>query len=110
MFGDLGKMMKMVGQLKTRLPEMQKKLESSRYKGEAGDWAVIATVNGKLSLIDIKINGDVSAGDLEVELLEDLVKAAVSAAQAKAVKGAKKALSDLTGGGELPPGLSGLLG
>lgn len=110
MLGDLGKMMKMLAQLKTRLPEMQKKLESSRFKGQAGDGAVTAVVNGKLGLIDIKITRDVSPEDLDVELLEDLVKAAVSAAQAKAVKAAKKALSDLTGGGELPPGFSGLLG
>ncbi len=110
MFGDLGKMMKLLGTLKTRLPEMQKKLESSRYKGQAGDGAVIAVVNGKLGLIGIKITRDVSPGDLDVELLEDLVRAAVCAAQAKAVKGAKKALSDLTDGGELPPGLSGMLG
>ncbi|MBL7133767.1 MAG: YbaB/EbfC family nucleoid-associated protein [Phycisphaerae bacterium] len=110
MFGELGKMMKMLGQLKTRLPEMQAKLESSRYTAEAGGGAVSATVNGKLGLIDIKISPEVPAERLEAEMLEDLVKAAVSAAQAKAAKAAKKGLSELTGGMELPPGLDQMLG
>ena len=110
MFGDLGKMVKMLGQLKTRLPEMQAKLESSRYTAEAGGGAVSATVNGKLGLIDIKISPEVPAEQMEAELLEDLVKAAVSAAQAEAAQAAKKALSELTGGMELPPGLDQMLG
>jgi len=110
MFGNLGEMMKMLGRLKTRLPEMQAELESSEYTAEAGGGAVSATVNGKLGLIDIKISPDVPAGQLELELLEDLIKAAVSAAQAKAARAAKKALSDLTGGMELPPGIGGILG
>lgn len=110
MFGEFGKMVKMLGQLKTRLPEMQAKLESSRYTAEAGGGVVSATVNGKLGLIDIKISPEVSAERLEAEMLEDLVKAAVSAAQAKAAKAAKEALSNLTGGMELPPGVDGMLG
>ncbi len=110
MFGDFGKMVKMLGQLKTRLPEMQEKLESTRYTAEAGGGAVSATVNGKLGLIDIKISPDVAAEQMETELLEDLVKAAVSAAQAKAAQAAKKALSELTGGMELPPGVDGMFG
>lgn len=110
MFGDLGKMVKMLGQLKTRLPEMQAKLESTRYTAEAGGGAVSATVNGRLGLIDIKISPEAAGEEMKVDLIEDLVKAAVSAAQAKAAKAAKKALSDLTGGMELPPGLDGMFG
>ena len=109
MLGDLGRMMKMLGELKTRLPEMQAKLEASEYTAEAGGGAVSATVNGKGALTDIKIHGNASAGELDAQMLEDLVKAAVSAAQAKAAEGARKAMSELTGGMELPPGLGGML-
>ena len=110
MFGDFGKMVKMLGQLKTRLPEMQEKLESTRYTAEAGGGAVSATVNGKLGLIDIKISPEIPAEQMEAEMLEDLVKAAISAAQAEATQAAKKALSELTGGMELPPGVDGMFG
>ncbi len=101
MFGDIGKIMKLAGQMKQKMPEMKEKLANSQYTAEAG--AVSATVNGKLQLTDLKfserLHGD---GDLSVEMLEDMVKAAVSAAQAQAAQAAEDAMKELTGGMDLP--------
>ena len=107
MFGDLGKMMKMAGEMKRRLPEMQAKLAATEFSAEAGGGAVEATVNGKLLLTNVKINPTVLAEGHE--MVEDLVKAAVSAAQTKAANAAAEAMKEITGGMNLQ-GLDGLLG
>ena len=108
MFGNIGKAMKLIGELKTRLPEMQKKLDAGRFTASAGGGAVKATVTGKMRIVGIKLDKDLLA-DVDTEVLEDLVKTAVAAAQGKAADAAKAAMKELTGGVEIP-GLSGMLG
>ncbi len=110
MFGDLGKMMKMVGRMKAKLPEVQARLEQSEYTGVSGGGAVIATVNGKLALVDLRIDEELLAGEqLDSEILEDFIKDAISAAQENAASAAQAAMKELTGGMELPPGMGGLI-
>lgn len=109
MFGDLGRMIKLAGELKTKLPELQARLAQSEHTACSGSGAVTATVNGKLALVDIRIDrGLLEAGEADGETLEDLIKAAVAAAQEKANKASEEAVRALTGGMELP-GLDGLL-
>ena len=110
MLGNLGKMMKMVGELKTRMPEMQAKLAASEYRAQAGEGAVAATVNGKMQLVGLEIDPE-KLGPDEVDLAElaDLIKAAVSTAQDEAAEAAREAMSELTGGMPLPPGLDSLM-
>jgi len=108
MLGNIGKMMKLVGELKTRLPEMQKKLDEGKFTASAGGGVVKATVTGKMRIVGIKLDKDL-LGDVSYEVLEDLIKASVAAAQEKAADAAKAAMKELTGGVEIP-GLSGMLG
>ena len=109
MFGDLGKIMKIAGQMKKKMPEMQEKLAASEYTSDAGGGAVRATVSGKLALLDVKIDKQVlSDGEIDTEMLEDMIKAAVSAAQHKAAEAAAEALKELTGGMDIP-GLGGMM-
>lgn len=108
MFGDIGKIMKMASEFKTRMPEVQQQLENSAFTAEAGGGVVSATVNGKMSLLDVKIDKS-AIEDGDVEMLEDLIKAAISAAQAKAAEAAKAAMEEITGGMSIG-GLEGLLG
>ena len=106
MFGNLGKIMKLAGEMKTKMPEMQAKLTASEYTASAGGGAVSATVNGKLALVDVKIDPSLLAGqgdgEADVEMLEDLVKAAVAAAQEQSATAAKQAMQELTGGMDIP--------
>ena len=108
MFGDignLGKLMKLAGEMKRRMPEMQAKLAASEFTADAGGGVVRATVSGKLLLKDVRIDPSLLADDaMDAGLLEDLVKAAVSAAQEKASAAAAEAMKEITGGMELPPG------
>ena len=108
MFGNIRKAMKLIGELKTRLPEMQKKLDETTYTAEAGGGWSRHCVTGKMRIVDVKLDKDLLA-DTDVEILEDLIKAAVAAAQEKAATATKAAMMELTGGMEIP-GLSGMLG
>jgi nucleoid-associated protein EbfC len=111
MFGGLGNMagmMKQAMEMKSKMKEMQDALANSRFEADSGAGAVTATVTGKLELVNLKISPEtVKSGD--VEMLEDLVKSAICAAQRKAVEGVKQEMSKLTGGLNLP-GLDALLG
>ena len=94
--------------MKARLPEIQKQIAEARYTHAAGGGVVSATVSGKGELLDVQIDPQVFA-DGDAEMLADLVKAAVSGAQAAAAEAAAAAMAELTGGVDLP-GMDGLLG
>lgn len=109
MFGNIGKMMKIASEMKKRMPEMKARLEQSQFEAEAGGGAVRAVVNGKLQLVELKIAPALPADDtVDAGMLEDLIKAAVSAAQTKAAEAAAAAMNELTGGMDIP-GMDGLL-
>ena len=106
--GNLAGMMKQAKEMQSRMKEMQEALANARYEADSGAGAVTATVTGKMELADIKINPETVASS-DVEMLEDLVKAAVCAAQRKAADSAKEEMQKMTGGMNLP-GLDNLLG
>jgi DNA-binding YbaB/EbfC family protein len=108
MFGDIGKMLKLAGEMKTKLPEMQARLAASKYTAQAGGGAAKATVNGKGSLVELWIDPAALADEhMTAGTLADVVKAAVSAAQEQASQAAQQAMQELTGGMNIP-GLTGL--
>jgi len=109
MFGDIGKLMKLAGQMKRRMPELQEQLAGTEFTAEVGGGAVEATVNGKLAIRGIKIDPSLlSGGEVDVGIVEDMVKSAVAAAQDKAAAAAAAAMRELTAG--LPmDGLEGLM-
>ncbi|MFW6066352.1 MAG: YbaB/EbfC family nucleoid-associated protein [Planctomycetota bacterium] len=110
MFGNIGKMMKMAGEMKTKLPEMQQKLAESEYTADAGGGAISATVNGKMRVTYVRIAQSVLDDEqMDAEMLSDLVTAAVASAQRQAADAATEAMRELTGGMELPGGLDGLM-
>lgn len=104
--GDIAGMMKQAKEMQSRMKEMQEQLANARFEADSGAGAVKATVSGKMELVDIKINEE-AAGD--VEMLEDLVKAAICAAQNKAAEGVKAEMQKMTGGLNVP-GLEELMG
>lgn len=105
---NIAGLMKQAKEMQSKLKEAQEAIANSRYDADSGAGAVTATVNGRMELVNLRINPDVvKSGD--VELLEDLVKSAVAAAQRKATEGAKIEMQKVTGGMNLP-GLEGLMG
>lgn len=104
--GDIAGLLKSAKELQGNMSKLQEELASRRYDGDAGGGMVRATVDGKGALLDIKIDPQATS---DVELLEDLVKAAVGAAVSKSHEAMKGEMASLTGGLNVP-GLSDLLG
>ena len=101
MFGGLGNLtglLKTARDLQGNMAKMQETLAARRYEGLAGGDLVRAIVDGKGVLVDIKIDPKATA---DVELLEDMVKAAVGAASAKSAEAMKQEMSAMTGGLDL---------
>lgn len=103
---NLAGLMKQARQMKEQMEQIQAELERRTYDADAGAGLVVATVNGKGELTNIRIDPKAAA---DVEMLEDLIKASVGAATAKARDAAKAEMARLTGGLNLP-GLSEMLG
>jgi len=106
--GDMLGMMRNLGDLQSRLQAVQEELARLVVDGSAGGGMVTAKVNGRLELVDIHVEPEVVGDD--VELLEDLVKAAVGQAMEKARGVQREKMAGLLGGLPLPPGLETLLG
>ena len=97
----LGDMMKQVQKMQAKMEEMQAQLEDERVEGTAGGGMVRVVANGKQEVIEVKIEKEVVDPE-DVEMLEDLVVAAVNQAQEKAQELAADKMSGLTGGLKIP--------
>jgi DNA-binding YbaB/EbfC family protein len=111
MFGNLGQLaslMKNAGAIKQGMADLQERMKTARHTGEAGGGQVRATVDGRGELQNVKIEPAlVQAGD--VEMIEDLVCAAIRDANTRAREAAQQEMQSLTGGLGLP-GLDQMLG
>ncbi len=101
---NLGKMMKQAQEMQSRMAEMQAQLETVEIDGAAGGGMVAATLTGKGELRRLKIDPSLVDPD-DIEVLEDLVIAAVNDAKAKVEAHVAEEMKKLTGGLQLPPGL-----
>jgi DNA-binding YbaB/EbfC family protein len=93
--------MKMIQQMQNRMAKIQQELDETIIEGSAGGGVVKAEVTGQRALKSVKI--DPSAVDPEdVEMLEDLVLAAIQDAMEKAQQLSEEKMSALTGGIKIP--------
>ncbi len=103
---NIQQIMKMGQQLQAKVKELQESLESEELEATAGGGMVTCKVNGKGDVQSIRI--DPAAVDpRDVEMLEDLVLAAVAEAQQKARTFSEARMKTAAGG--LPIDLPGLL-
>ena len=94
-------MIKQAQKMQEELRKMQEELENSVFEATAGGGVVKAAVNGRHELTALTI--DPEAVDPEdVEMLQDLIVAAVNEALRKAADDAASQMSRLTGGLGLP--------
>ena len=90
-------MMKQAQKMQQELIRMQQEQETKTYTASAGGGMVSATVNGKHELVDLRINPEAVDPD-DVEMLQDMVMAAVNEAMRTADTEAANNMSRLTGG------------
>ncbi len=101
MNGNLQKMMKQAQKLQRQMLEAQEALAQERVEATSGGGAVKAVADGQQNILEIKI--DPQAVDPEdVEMLEDLVLAAVTEALRKSRELAEERLGAFTKGLKIP--------
>ena len=105
MFNPL-KMQEMLSQANQMKEEMQQKLEQTVVEGTSGGGAVTATMNGKKQLLKIRIDPaavvSLTGNTADVEMLEDLIVAAVNEAGRKAEDAMQSSMKGLLGGLNIP--------
>jgi len=97
-FGDL---MKQMQAMQARMEQMQEELAEKKIEVSSGGGMVRVVANGKQEILEIKIDPEVVNAD-EVEMLEELILAAVNQAKEKASELQMEGLSGLTGGLKIP--------
>ena len=103
-----GNMMKKIQEMQADMERRQQEVEQSEYSASAGGGAVEVSVAGTHEVKSIKISPEVVDPD-DVEMLEDLICAAVNEAIKKAVDAMDQAMEQAKAGlGGLGGGLGGL--
>ncbi len=90
-------MMKQAQKMQQELLRMQEEQENKTYSATSGGGMVTASVNGKHEVVDLQINPEAVDPD-DVEMLQDMVIAAVNEAMRAADSDAASNMSRLTGG------------
>ena len=95
------KMMRQAQQLQQQMVKLQEELETATVETTSGGGVVTAVVSGKMKLESLTIDPEVVSAE-DVEMLQDLVQAAVNEGLEKAQEMASSRMSSLTGGLNLP--------
>ena len=95
--GNMNNLMKQAQKMQKQMEESQKALEEKEFTASAGGGAVEVTVSGKKEVTKVTISPDAVDPD-DVEMLEDLIMAAVNEAYRKMEDAASQTMSKLAGG------------
>jgi len=99
--GNMNQMIKQAQKMQEQMRKMQEELEEKVFEATSGGGAVRAKVNGKKELVEINLNPEVVDPD-DVEMLQDLIVAAVNESMRKAEESSASEMSKLTGGLNIP--------
>ena len=94
-------MIKQAQKMQQDMQKMQEELENKEYTAQAGGGVVSATVSGKHELKSLAIDPEAVYPE-DVEMLQDLIVAAVNEAMRTASSDAAASMGQLTGGLNLP--------
>ena len=92
-----GNMMKQIKLLQQKMQKIQEELAERTVEGSAGGGMVTAIVNGKQELLEVKIDREVVDPN-DIEMLQDLIVAAVNQALKKSQEMMNEEMAKLTGG------------
>ena len=101
MGGNMNNMMKQMQKMQKQMEEMQQQLEEKEVEASSGGGAVTALVNGKKELLNITIDESVVDPE-DVDMLQDLIIAAVNEAMRKAENMVNEEMKKVTGGINIP--------
>jgi hypothetical protein len=98
---NFGNIIKQAQQMQAKMARLQEELAQRTVEASAGGGMVTAVVNGRNELISLKIEKDVVNPE-DVEMLQDLIVAAVNEGVRKAQEIATAEMSKITGGLNIP--------
>ncbi len=101
MIANFGNMMKHAQKLQADLQKLQEEMGHRTIEGTAGGGMVKAVVTGKQDVVSVEIEKEVVDPD-DIEMLQDLVTAAVNEALRKSRDMVSEEMSKLTGGLKIP--------
>ena len=99
--GNMNNLMKQAQRMQRQMEEKQKELEEKEYTASSGGGAVEATVTGKKLLTKLTISPDAVDPD-DVEMLQDMIIAAVNEAVNKAESESDELMRGISSGLNLP--------
>ena len=101
--GNMANLMKQAQKMQRQMEEQAKEMETKEFGATAGGGAVEAVVSGSKRLLRVSLDEEAVDPD-DVEMLEDLIVAAVNEALDKADEASASAMSKITGGmgGQIP--------
>ena len=98
---NLGNIMKQAKKMQEKIASIQAELEGKTVEATAGGGMVTVVVNGKFELLSLKIDREV-VNPADVDMLQDLIMAAVNEGVRKAQEMATAEMSKITGGFNIP--------
>ncbi|MBL7575740.1 hypothetical protein SAMN00017477_1590 [Peptoniphilus asaccharolyticus DSM 20463] len=99
--GNMNNMMKQMQKIQKQMETLQEDLKSQEVEASSGGGAVKAVVNGNKELISVKIDPEVVDPE-DVEMLEDLIVAAIGEAMRTAEDKVNSEMGKITGGLNIP--------
>lgn len=98
---DMRQLMKQAQKMQKEVASKQEELALKTFEASSGGGMVTAQVNGKNEVLAIKLDPEVVNKD-DVEMLQDLIIAAVNEAHSRAQEEMQKSLQGLMGGMQIP--------
>ena len=104
---NMGNLMKQAQQFQTKMAKLQEELGQKTVEASSGGGMVTVVVNGQQEIVSIKIDQEVVDPE-DIEMLQDLILAAVNDGLTRAKNMVNEEMGKLTGGLNLPniPGLT----
>ena len=98
---NMNQMMKQAQKMQEQMLKMQEEMEEKTFEATAGGGAVRVVVSGKRELLEIELKPEVVDPD-DIEMLQDLMVAAVNEALRKVDADSSAQMGQLTGGLNIP--------
>ena len=98
---NMNEIMRQAQKMQKKMQQMQEELENREVSATVGGGMVEAKVNGKGQLLALRVEKDVVDPE-DVEMLSDLIVAAVAEAQRQASEMMEQEMSSITGGFKMP--------
>lgn len=102
--GNFAELMRNAGKIRESVEKATEQLGHLQVEGSAGGGVVTAKVNGRLEVLSVRIAPELIA-DGDLELIEDLVTAAVNQGLVRAREEAARSIQSMASGLPLPPGM-----